>query len=186
MTGLLGADRFAGEFPHLDGSGDPIEIVDANASCRGRVDRAQTLVKMGDALISRDPLQSITNFTRRGRAPKNSPSQRAQIETAPAHHNRVPPAGGDLFDCLARQGGEGGDIERFGGRADVQKMMRNATALRRRGFGGAQVHSPIDLTRVGVDYLGAEASGDFNRERTLAGTGGADDESNASQSGRHW
>src|SRR5262249_19067375 len=183
MTGLMGADRFPGQFPHLDGPGDAIKIIDANASCRGRVDFAQTPVKVGNAMISCDALQSVTNFTRRGRTPENSPSQPAQIEATPAHNTRVPTADGDLVDCLARQGGEGGDIERFGGRADVNKMMRNAATLRRGGFGGADVHSAVDLSRVSVDYLGAEAGGDFNRERTLAGAGRADDESNASQSG---
>src|SRR5262249_8346828 len=79
MTSLMGADRFAGQFPYLDGSGYAIEIIDADASGRGRVDFAQTLVKARDAMLSRAALQSVTNFTRRGRAPKNSPSQRAQI-----------------------------------------------------------------------------------------------------------
>src|SRR5215472_7007103 len=131
-------------------------------------------------MISRGALQSVTNFTRRGRAPKNSPSQCAQIEAAPAHHNRVPTAGGDLFDCLARQGGKGSDIERFGRRADVNQMMRDATALRRGWFGGAQVHSAVDLSRVSADDFGAKPGGDFDRDRTLASAGRSNDESNAS------
>ena len=45
-----------------------------------------------------------------------------------------------------------------------------------RGFGGADVHPPIHLAAVGVDYLAVEPPGQHDRQAGLADTGGADDE----------
>jgi hypothetical protein len=64
-------------------------------------------------------------------------------------------------------------------------MMRDAATVRRGWFGSTDVHSAVDLSRVSIDYLGAEADGDFNRKRTLPGAGRANDKSNADQAGRH-
>ena len=53
--------------------------------------------------------------------------------------------------------------------------MRDAAPLVLRQLGGADVHAAVDLHRVGVDDLAAEALGEVEGEVGLAGRGGPDD-----------
>ena len=41
----------------------------------------------------------------------------------------------------------------------VEHVVRDATPLLHRELGGADVHAPVELHRVGVDYLGALSLG---------------------------
>ena len=71
-------------------------------------------------------------------------------------------------------GGVLGDLEH------VEKMMRDAAPLVERELGRADVHSAIELHRVGVDDLRRppvrrEGRGEIERELALAGAGRADD-----------
>ena len=54
-------------------------------------------------------------------------------------------------------------------------MVRDAAPLVGRELGGADVHAAVDLHRVGVDDLAAEALREVEREPRLAGGGRADD-----------
>ena len=58
-------------------------------------------------------------------------------------------------------------------------MMRHAPALGTGRLGGADIHPAIELARVGVDNFATDALGDFQRERGLARSRGAGNESGA-------
>ena len=62
-----------------------------------------------------------------------------------------------------------GDVE------DVEQVMRYAVALRRTDLRRTDVHAAIDLHRVRVHHLAAEAFAQGNGQVGLTGGGGADD-----------
>ena len=75
--------------------------------------------------------------------------------------------GGGLL--VARDGRGLGDVEH------VELVVRDAAALGDGELGGADVHAAVQLHGVGVDDLAAEAFGDVQGQRRLAGAGRPDD-----------
>ncbi len=54
-------------------------------------------------------------------------------------------------------------------------MMGDPALLQGRGFGGANVHVPVHLAAVGVDYLAAKSLAEIDRQAGFASGGGAYD-----------
>jgi hypothetical protein len=57
----------------------------------------------------------------------------------------------------------------------VHEVVRDAAPLGDGELGGADVHAAVDLHRVGVDHLAAQALGEVEGEPGLAGRGRPDD-----------
>ncbi|SIK34017.1 Uncharacterised protein [Mycobacteroides abscessus subsp. abscessus] len=57
----------------------------------------------------------------------------------------------------------------------VEHVVNETPPLAFRHLGGADIHTAIQLHRVGIDDLPAQALGQLQRERRLAGGGGTDD-----------
>jgi len=70
-----------------------------------------------------------------------------------------------------------GDGELLGGFDDVYQVMRDQATDFLRGFGGADVHPPVDFHGVDADDLTAGAAGKRAAKPALPGPGTADDES---------
>lgn len=68
-----------------------------------------------------------------------------------------------------------GDARRHRHVPDVQQVVGNTAALLGRQLGGADVHPPVELHRVCVDDLTAEALGEVDAEIGLSGRGGTHD-----------
>ena len=81
-----------------------------------------------------------------------------------------------------------GEVERLVWVDKVVEMMGDAGEVLGRGFGGADIHVPVDLTAVGVDYFATEGLREMQSEVTLARGCGADngDQSGQGQTGRAW
>ena len=58
---------------------------------------------------------------------------------------------------------------------DVDQVMRDAALLGERHLVGADVEAAVDRGRIAVDDLAAEAAGQRDAERALAGRGRAED-----------
>jgi hypothetical protein len=63
----------------------------------------------------------------------------------------------------------GRDGRRLGHVQHVEQVVGDAAAFRFGGLGGADVHAPVELHRVGVDDLAAERAGQVHGQRGLAG-----------------
>jgi len=61
------------------------------------------------------------------------------------------------------------------GVVEVEEMVGDEAALGGRGLGGAELHVAIDGDGVAGEDLGTEALGECERERGLAGGGGAEE-----------
>lgn len=106
---------------------------------------------------------------------------RSGVERRPAHEDRRDSSGPAIGDDLASHPLElrnAGDVANIG---DVDQMMRDATALLERQLCSADIHSPIDLHRIGVDDLATDALGQIKREIALTCCGGTHDRENGNR-----
>ena len=123
----------------------------------GRIDAAAAASRSASSACSaRDadfgkPLLPFRPHRRVGRRKRPVVEQRLDVQHRPAHQDRHLSAGGDRLDVggggvlVARDGRGLGDVEH------VELVMRDAAALRDGQFRGADVHSAVELHRVGVD-----------------------------------
>jgi hypothetical protein len=65
----------------------------------------------------------------------------------------------NILDAASRQGQEGAQVERLAGIPDVQEVVGSLTPFCRAGFGGAYIHSPVDLPAIGIDDFALEHLG---------------------------
>ena len=65
--------------------------------------------------------------------------------------------------------------EIFGGFQEVQQVVGSLREFFRSGLGGTDVHAPVGLPAVGVDYLATEALAKVNGQARFAHGGRADD-----------
>ena len=126
------------------------------------------------------PYSGVGGRGRRGAAGQ----QQFDIQPRAARKDGQPAAGAYVpRGC----GGADGEVGRGKGRVDVEdvdEMVRDARPLGRRGLGGADVHPAVDLHRVARENLAVQFLGQPQRERALAGRGGADDDQQR-QAGAH-
>jgi hypothetical protein len=95
-----------------------------------------------------------------------------QVEGGAAGQEHGPPLPfGGLGQAHEVRGGE-----RLVGVAHVDAPMGDASAVRLRDLGGADVHAAVHLHGVHRDHDGAGAIGDAQRKVGLAGAGGADED----------
>ena len=106
---------------------------------------------------------------------EQSIKQRAQIESgATRNHGQTPP-GRDIGDCRAGQAGVLSGRKNFVRIGNIQQMVRNATTLFGRQFGGTDSEMAVNLQRIAVDYLAAERSSYFERQGAFSRPGRAGD-----------
>jgi len=83
-------------------------------------------------------------------------------------------AGDDAVDRGAGQLLVVGDVRGPGHRPDVEQMVRHAVAGGLGLLGGADVHAPVELHRIGVHDLAGERAGQRDAQAGLAGGGRPD------------
>ena len=93
-------------------------------------------------------------------------------------------ASGEDRECVAL--GERGENEAcmagvvaggagFVGVVEIEQVVWDEESFGGRGFGGAELHVAVDSDRVAGEDLGVEVLGEGERERGLAGGGGAEE-----------
>jgi hypothetical protein len=70
---------------------------------------------------------------------------------------------------------EPGDAETLAGLDDVQAVMRDGRANRRRRLGRADVHPTVNLHRIDADDLRAQTPGELAPNASLTAGGAAED-----------
>src|SRR5262249_49860038 len=132
-------------------------------------------------LMQRPGLRSLRRFqarTQLGIAPRSGKepvTQHLQIEPGTADEQHLPAA---RFDVGNRGDGElavARAVERLIRIDDVVEMMRCPRALGETRLRTPDVEPAVDLARIGVDDLRADALGDIDRDLALAGSRRADD-----------
>jgi hypothetical protein len=159
---------------------------------RSRVQGREAPVQaLGVALLGR-PLRLLLELAaqrRVGRRIGEQPFQeRADVEARAAHQEHRAAAPVDLGGGGPRVGRVAAGVVRLVGAHHVEQVVRDARALLERRLGGPDVEVAVDLHRVGVHDLAAEAQGELDRERRLAGGGRArhdDDGRRLRCGGRH-
>ena len=99
----------------------------------------------------------------------------ADVQARPAHQQRHAPGRPEPVDLGAREVAVLGDGRGLTHVPQVEEVMRHAAALGGVGLRRPDVHAAVELHRVGVDHLAAEAPGELDRQRGLAGGRRADD-----------
>src|SRR5438477_176282 len=108
------------------------------------------------------------------RRPVNIPV-RAHAGKARTDDERDAPSCADVGQCGTGVALVTKHVVPLAGVDHVDKVMTDARALLRRRFGRPDVHSAVDLTRIGGNDLSANPFRDAHGKRGLAGRGRADD-----------
>ena len=100
---------------------------------------------------------------------------RPHVQRRAADEHRHDTAGQAVGDDVAGQGLELRHRGRLGDVEHVQQVVADTAAVGGRQLGGADVHAPVELHRVGVDHLAAEPLRERDRQPRLAGRRRPDD-----------
>ena len=168
--------RPAGQEVHLERAHEPLQIARLDPRRRLADRRARSIrCRHVDAAPLGDRLEPRAQRRVAPGPGKQAARQRAVVEAGAADENRQPAARVDVADHrrrvarVLRRGVLVGRID------DVDQVMRDAAPLGDRHLVGADVEAAIDGGRIAVDDLAAEALGERQRQRALAGRGRPED-----------
>ena len=106
--------------------------------------------------LTLDSFQLTAQLRIRPRPVEQPAQEAADVEPCAAADNRASAAGLDINQRIARTVTPGCGIERLVRLGHVDHVVTDLRQQRRLGLGCADVHVPINLTRVGADNLGIE------------------------------
>ena len=170
---LQRGERRAGELEYFERALDPLRVGRREARGRRGIHPGELCMQRGPPLASGSRVEPCAHAGIGPRQRAQALGQRLEVEHRPAGHDRHPAAGANRRD---RREGVVAEPRRgvgLGRVDDVDQVMGDARAGRRVGFRRADVHAPVDLRGVDADDLAADALGQRERERALAGRGRA-------------
>ena len=170
------AKRAAGCERDFDGANEPARVVGIDAVGARGIDSAQLGKERRRAFGRGAGLEPCAEGTV-GRDAGHSPAfeERPNVLAGATNDDGLATASPDVFQALLREIEVGGERERLVRVEDVEEMMRCGRLFSRVGLGSPDIHTAVDLPRVGVHDLAIEGAGECDAERGLASRGGAND-----------
>ncbi len=162
----------------LERAHDPDEVVGADARGGLGIDRGEPRVQRGPAEARRLVLEPGAERGIAAGRGDHAVEERAQVEPGAARDDGEPAARGDVRDRGVGERDEARRVHALPRLDHVEEVMGRERALLGRRLRGADVEPAVDLLRVGVHDLAADAAREGDGERRLAGRGrpGDDDE----------
>ncbi len=158
-VGLPLAERAAGGGMHLQGAGQPLPVPRRYARLGGGVDGAKFGPEGGFAQPTEALAGRFPDFRWHGRQWGQPLGQGAEIEACASHHDgRLAPRGDALQHGFGRRQ-PAADRPSLGGVRDAEQMMRDPGLFLGRGSRREHPQVAIDLQRIGIDDLAAQALG---------------------------
>ena len=154
----LRGERLARDLTHLEGPHDTAAVGGQDVGRGFGVPRSEDDVQPFGPDLCQHRLPPCPDLRVTAREPKVV-EQGAHVEPGTTDDHRGDPPSGELPQDGATVVLVLGDAELLGHLEDVEQVVRDPSALGWRYLGGADVHPPVDLERIGVDDLAADEPG---------------------------
>ncbi|GAB4000296.1 hypothetical protein GCM10029992_31750 [Glycomyces albus] len=149
--GEAGGER-SGQLDHFEGSDDAAAVGGQDRLRGGRVGGPQAFPQGRRALALQFGLEAGSEG-RVGAGEVHLVQGGLHVEPGAADQDGSPPAGADVGDGLAGELLVSGDVGGLGHVEDVEDVVGHSAPFGLGDLGGPDVHSPVQLHRIGVDHL---------------------------------